>query len=224
MSRAGRTGGLRAIVSGVAWACGSSGGSGASSGGDGGSSGSGGSGGGSGSGGSSGGPREGGSVLPDGSVTPPAACKAGGGKAAVQSPHFLFNTPAGETGWFSSPAIADLAGDGKKEIVAPLYSTFVFDATGKQLAKGTATMDRVYAPGVVADLDHDGITEIVVGGDMGSVAAYEFKSGTLSVKSGWPASTCSGGQCPEARGKAAADLAGTRSIGGAGTTTHTAHA
>jgi len=163
-----------------------------------------------------------GSVLSDGAIMPTAACKAAGGTSPVAQPTFVRNIPAGETGWFSSPGVADLDGDGKMEIVAPLYSTFVFDAQGNQLGKGTATQDRVYAPGVVADLDHDGVTEIVVGGDMGTVAAYEFSAGALSVKKGWPASTCSAGQCPEARGMAAADLDGDGTIEVVVTTTNTA--
>ena len=40
------------------------------------------------------------------------------------------------------------------------------------------------------------MTEIVVGGNGGTVAAYEYKAGALAVKSGWPASTCSGGRVP----------------------------
>jgi hypothetical protein len=166
-------------------------------------------------------PRDGGSVLDDGSVAPTNACKASGGTASVQKPTFVRNLAAGETGWFSSPAVYDLDHDGKKEIVAPLYSTFVYDAQGKQLAKGTATMGRVYAPGVVADLDGDGTTEIVVGGNQGTVAAYEYKAGALTVKAGWPASTCSAGECPEARGMAAADLEGNGSIEVVVTTTNT---
>jgi hypothetical protein len=39
-----------------------------------------------------------------------------------------------ETGWFSSPGLVDLNGDGKKEIVAPFYSLFVFDSAGNTLA------------------------------------------------------------------------------------------
>src|SRR4051812_32028906 len=110
-------------------------------------------------------PREGGTVLDDGSVAPTAACKSENGTAAVAMPTFVRNLAAGETGWYSSPAVVDLDGDGKKEIVAPLYSTFVFDAQGKQVGKGTATQGRVYAPAVVADLDGDGAKEIVVGGN-----------------------------------------------------------
>jgi hypothetical protein len=128
--------------------------------------------------------------------------------AKVAAPRFVRTIPTGETGWFSSPGLADLNGDGRLEIVAPFYSTFVFDANGHMLGKGTATKGRVYAPGVVADLDGDKVPEVVVGGNEGTVAAYDLVGGRLQVKPGWPASTCSGGQCPEARGMAAADLDG----------------
>ena len=116
------------------------------------------------------------------------------------------NIPTGETGWFSSPGLVDLDRDGRLEIVAPFYSTFVFDAKGRRLGRGTATDGRVYAPSVVADLDADGVPEVVVGGNEGTVAAYNLSGGELRLKAGWPASTCSGGQCPETRGLAAADL------------------
>ena len=128
--------------------------------------------------------------------------------APVAAPRFVRNISTGETGWFSSPGLVDLNGDRRLELVAPFYSTFVFDAKGRQLGKGTATKGRVYAPGAVADLDGDGRMEIVVGGNEGTVAAYELRGGRLQLEPGWPASTCSGGQCPEARGLAAADLDG----------------
>src|SRR5438067_2244335 len=101
-------------------------------------------------GGGSGGPRDG-SVANDGAVEQTAQCQAQGGSAAVAQPTFVRNIATGETGWFSSPAVVDLDKDGKKEIVAPFYSTFVYDAQGQKLAKGTVTGGRVYAPGVVAD-------------------------------------------------------------------------
>jgi len=171
------------------------------------------------------GPRDS-TVAQDGAVAATPQCQAQGGTAAVAQPTFVRNIQTGETGWFSSPAIVDLDKNGKKEIVAPFYSTFVFDATGTQIGKGTATGDRVYAPGVVADLDGDGVMEIVVGGSDGttqgtSVAAYEWKNDALSVKQGWPASTCSGGQCPEVRGMAASDLDGDGTIEVVVTTTNT---
>jgi hypothetical protein len=143
------------------------------------------------------------------------------GAKRVAAPRFVRNIETGETGWFSSPGLVDLDRDGRREIVAPFYSTFVFSATGRLLGKGTATEGRVYAPGVVADLDRDAQPEIVVGGNEGTVAAYSFAGRRLQVKAGWPVSTCSGGQCPEARGMAAADLDGDGSVETVVTTTNT---
>jgi hypothetical protein len=156
-------------------------------------------------------------------VTPTAtpSCPSEGGTAAVADPEHLRTIATGETGWFSSPGLVDLDGDGTLEIVAPDYSTFVYSATGERLGKGTSGEGRVYAPSVVADLDGDGVTDIIAGGNEGTVAGYEFRSGTVTVKEGWPASTCSGGQCPEARGMAAGDLDGDGSIEVVVTTTNT---
>jgi hypothetical protein len=146
-------------------------------------------------------------VFPDGGVEPTPACQAAGGTMPVATPVFVRNIPAGETAWYSAPAIVDLDGRGKK-LVAPLYSTFVFGPDGTELAKGTVTTGRVYAPGVVADLDGDGTMEIVVGGSDGSVAAYEWVGGDLHIK--WAATACSADPCDdvEVRGMAAGDLDG----------------
>src|ERR671931_729388 len=114
-----------------------------------------------------------------------ASVTASAQAAKVSAPRLVRTIPTGETGWFSSPGLVDLDGDGRLEIVAPFYSTFVFDANGRQLAKGTATKGRVYAPGVVADLDGDRRPEVVVGGNEGTVAAYDLVGGQLQIKRGW---------------------------------------
>ena len=74
---------------------------------------------------------------------------------------------------------------------------------------------------MTTDLEGDGVADIVVAGNEGTVAAYEFRGGGLHLKEGWPASTDSGGQSPEGRGIAAADLDGDGSVEVAVTTTNT---
>jgi hypothetical protein len=161
-------------------------------------------------------------------VIPVPVCASEGGSAPVAKP-VRVRTVTGdkswaETGWFSSPGLLDLDGDGKKEIVAPFYSLFVFDSAGNFLSaikEGAYTKGRIYAPAVVADLEGDGVMDIVTAGNEGTVAAYEWKNRALTIKAGWPASTTSGGQSPEARGMAAGDLDGDGRIEVAVTTTNT---
>ena len=74
-----------------------------------------------------------------------ASCTAEGGTGAVRAPRLVRQIATGETGWFSSPGLVDLDGDGRLEIVAPFYSTFVFDASGHLLGRGRASEGRVYA-------------------------------------------------------------------------------
>lgn len=166
--------------------------------------------------------------FPDGSVAQTPTCRSQGGGAAVAAPAFMHRLTGdkswAETGWFSSPGLVDLNGDGKKEIVAPFYSLFVFDSAGTLLStikQNTYTKGRIYAPAVVADLDRDGIPEIVVAANEGSVATYEWKNSGLAIKAGWPASTASSGQSPEGRGMAAADLDGDGTVEVVVTTTNT---
>lgn len=125
--------------------------------------------------------------------------------APVQAP--VLRNPVNflETSWFGAPAIYDLDGDGRKELIGTYYSIYVWDENLNLLHK-LPRSSRIYAPAVIADLDQDGITEIVVGGSS-LVTAYEWKNGQLSPKAGWPFDTRSGStSIPEVRGLAGADL------------------
>ncbi len=141
-------------------------------------------------------------------------CQDGGGSTSVTEPRFVRNLSIGNTGWFSSPAVYDLDGDGEKEIIAPFYDIAIWDAEGnlKHREERTHHSGRVYAPAVIADLDGDGIIEIVVAAGEGSVAAYEWVHDKLHIKDGWPTTTCVAGTCFENRSLAADDLDGDGTI------------
>jgi hypothetical protein len=146
--------------------------------------------------------------------------------SAVQSPQLLTHIEWTGTSWFGSPIIHDL-GTGELKLVGTYYDIFVWDKNFNQLARARSGPSyphegRIYPPAVCADLDGDGIYEIVVASNNGKVAAYEWRNNNLTVKSGWPARTCDQGQCPEVRGLAAGDLDGNGTIEIVATTTQTA--
>ena len=144
-------------------------------------------------------------------------CEDLGGDASVSRPQFVRNLSIGNTGWFSSPAVYDLDGDGANEVIVPFYDIGVWDASGNllhRLERGDHHTGRVYAPAVVADLEGDGIVEVVVGGNDGTLAAYEWRSGELQIKPGWEgATTCTSDECPpENRSLSADDIDGDGTI------------
>jgi len=78
-----------------------------------------------------------------------------------------------ETGWYSSPAVLDLNSDGKNEIVASSYSLWTLNgSTGALIWRAGNINNRTWPGVVVADLDKDGQSEIVIAQSGGYVSAY----------------------------------------------------
>lgn len=90
-----------------------------------------------------------------------------------------------ETGWYSSPAVADLEGDGDIEVVGSAYSIFVFDGPTGNLEwrvksghdrsenpDSVSNVGRTWAGIVIADVDNDNQLEIVTAHHEGYVSIY----------------------------------------------------
>lgn len=117
-----------------------------------------------------------------------------------------------ETGWYSSPATADLDEDGKVEVIASAYSIFVLNgATGTLEWKVSSGHDRSEPnasnvgrtwPGiVVADIDQDGSEEIATAHSGGWVSVYNAQG---YFEANWPQQASD----HELRGLSASDLDG----------------
>ena len=99
-----------------------------------------------------------------------------------------------ETGWYASPAVADLDGDGASEVIASAYSIVALDgATGAlqwrvpsghdRTEPGADNVGRTWPGIVVEDLDDDGALEIVTAHGGGWVSVYRADGW---FEEGWP--------------------------------------
>ena len=148
-------------------------------------------------------------------------CSPAGGHAAVKAPRFVRQIATGETGWFSSPSLVDLNGDGRswrssRRSTRRSSSTRRGTCSARARRPRAASTRRRWSPTSTVTA----IPEIVVGGT-GHRGGVRLPRRQLQLKQGWPASTCSGGQSPEVRGLAAADLNGDGKVEVVATTTNT---
>jgi hypothetical protein len=106
----------------------------------------------------------------------------------VSRPGFPVSLPLTAIGQGSSPALADMNGDGFTDIVVASSNgrVYVFDRTGAAVPPWTAasrfsplTSDATRAAAVVADINGDGANDVVVGDEDGSVAALSGANGVM---------------------------------------------
>ena len=103
-------------------------------------------------------------------------------------PGFPVFLPLAGIGQGSSPALADMNGDGFTDIVVASSNgrVYVFDRNGAQVPPWTAASrfsplisDATQAGAVVADINGDGANDVVVGDEDGSLAALSGASGAM---------------------------------------------
>lgn len=105
-----------------------------------------------------------------------------------------------QTGWYSSPAIVDVDGDGQAEVVAGSYDLVLLNGASGALRLRASSAARIWPGIAVADLNHDGFASIVIGRNNGT--ATVFNAATLVPRAGWPVTAFSN----EVRAVALGDL------------------
>jgi hypothetical protein len=78
-----------------------------------------------------------------------------------------------QTGWYSSPAVADLDGDGAPEVLWGSYDLTAIDGEDGTLQWRASNAQRVWPGVAVADLSGDGTLEIIVGRGGDQLTVYD---------------------------------------------------
>ncbi len=145
---------------------------------------------------------------------PAAGTPANDPSPEVSAPALRVTLPASwDENWFASAAVFDLAGDGRRKIIAGRHSVlYVWNPDGTlawraPVGENSSTSNnhggfRQYASPVVGDLDGDGFGEIVIAWS-NQAAVYDHNG---FIRSGWPQSFPGSGG--EIRSICAADLDG----------------
>jgi hypothetical protein len=88
-----------------------------------------------------------------------------------------------ETGWYASPAVADIDGDGAMEVLAGAYTLFVLNGETGAVENSVDTPGGRIWPGVVvADIDGDGDDEIIIAQSGGYLYVFDGALNTVWVQ------------------------------------------
>jgi hypothetical protein len=84
-----------------------------------------------------------------------------------------------QTGWYSSPAVADLNGDGQADVIWGSYDVVSLNGSNGALQWRGSSGDRVWPGVAVADLTGDGTLEVIVGRSSDQVTVYDRFGGAV---------------------------------------------
>lgn len=94
-----------------------------------------------------------------------------------------------QTGWYSSPAVADLNGDGKPEVIWGSYDVVALNGADGSLRWRGANGSRVWPGVAVADLTGDGSLEVIVGRGSNQLTVYNANGSVLWTRNPFASST-----------------------------------
>jgi hypothetical protein len=83
-----------------------------------------------------------------------------------------FTGPYCDPGWYSSPAVADLEGDGQPDVIWGGYDLVALNGANGSLGWRAPSGDRIWPGVAVADLTGDGTAEVIVGRSSDKLTVY----------------------------------------------------